>query len=209
LNRMPFSDVLYPATLVVAGKRCVVVGGGQVAARKARGLAEAGADVVVIAPSICDEIRSLPVELVERPYRCGDLSLAWLAMVATDRADVNRQVYADGQEAHVWVNAADDPEACSFTLPAVLRQGPVTVAVSTSGYSPALAVWIRERIAADLGPEVGLLAEMLSEARDELKAAGRSTEDVDWRRALDSDMLDLIRTGHTAQARERLQACLS
>jgi len=185
------------------------VGGGQVAARKARGLAEAGADVVVIAPSICDEIRSLPVELVERPYRCGDLSLAWLAMVATDRADVNRQVYADGQEAHVWVNAADDPEACSFTLPAVLRQGPVTVAVSTSGYSPALAVWIRERIAADLGPEVGLLAEMLSEARDELKAAGRSTEDVDWRRALDSDMLDLIRTGHTAQARERLQACLS
>lgn len=209
MNRMPFSDVLYPATLVVAGKRCVVVGGGQVAARKARGLAEAGADVVVIAPSICDEIRSLPVELVERPYRCGDLSLAWLAMVATDRADVNRQVYADGQEAHVWVNAADDPEACSFTLPAVLRQGPVTVAVSTSGYSPALAVWIRERIAADLGPEVGLLAEMLSEARDELKAAGRSTEDVDWRRALDSDMLDLIRTGHTAQARERLQACLS
>jgi siroheme synthase-like protein len=206
---MPFSDVLYPATLVVAGKRCVVVGGGQVAARKARGLAEAGADVVVIAPSICDEIRSLPVELVERPYRCGDLSLAWLAMVATDRADVNRQVYADGQEAHVWVNAADDPEACSFTLPAVLRQGPVTVAVSTSGYSPALAVWIRERIAADLGPEVGLLAEMLSEARDQLKAAGRSTEDVDWRRALDSDMLDLIRTGHTAQARERLQACLS
>jgi siroheme synthase-like protein len=206
---MPFSDALYPATLAVAGKRCVVVGGGQVAARKARGLAEAGADVVVIAPSICDEIRSLPVQLVERPYRREDLSLAWLAMAATDRADVNRQVYADGQEAHVWVNSADDPEACSFALPAVLRQGPVTVAVSTSGYSPALAVWIRERIAADLGPEVGLLAEMLSEARDDLKAAGRSTEDVDWRRALDSDMLDLIRTGHTAQARERLQACLS
>jgi precorrin-2 dehydrogenase len=206
---MPISDVLYPATLVVTGKRCVVVGGGQVAARKVRGLAEAGADVVVIAPSICDEIRSLPVELVERSYRRGDLSLAWLAMVATDRPDVNRQVYADGQEAHVWVNAADDTEACSFILPSVLRQGPVTVAVSTSGYSPALAIWIRERIAADLGPEVGLLAELLSEARDELKAAGRSTEDVDWRRALDSDMLDLIRTGHTAQARERLQACLS
>jgi siroheme synthase (precorrin-2 oxidase/ferrochelatase) len=91
----------------------------------------------------------------------------------------------------------------------VLRQGPVNVAVSTSGYSPALAAWIRDRIAADLGPEVALLAELLSEARDELKAAGRLTEEVDWRRALDSDMLDLIRTGHTAQARERLQACLS
>ena len=200
---------MYPATLVVAGKRCVVVGGGPVAARKVRGLVEAGADVVVIAPDICEEIRSLPVELVERPYRRGDLSLAWLAMAATDRPEVNRQVHAEGQDAHVWVNAADDPDACSFTLPAVLRQGPVTVAVSTSGYSPALAAWIRERIAADLGPEVALLAELLSEARDELKAAGRSTEDVDWRRALDSDMLDLIRTGHTAQARERLQACLS
>jgi len=206
---MPARDVLYPATLVVAGKRCVVVGGGPVAARKVRGLVEAGADVVVIAPDICEEIRSLPVELVERPYRRGDLSLAWLAMAATDRPEVNRQVHAEGQDAHVWVNAADDPDACSFTLPAVLRQGPVTVAVSTSGYSPALAAWIRERIAADLGPEVALLAELLSEARDELKAAGRSTEDVDWRRALDSDMLDLIRTGHTAQARERLQACLS
>ncbi len=206
---MPISEVLYPVTLVVAGRRCVVVGGGAVAARKVRGLVEAGADVVVIAPDICDEIRSSPVELIERPYRRGDLSSAWLAMVATDRPDVNRQVHADGQDARVWVNAADDPDACSFILPAVLRQGPVTVAVSTSGYSPALAAWIRERIAADLGPEVALLAELMSEARQELKAAGRSTEDVDWRRALDSDMLELIRMGHTAQARERLQACLS
>ena len=209
MNSVPAPDVLYPATLVLAGKRCVVVGGGSDAARKVRGLVEAGADVVVVAPNICDEIRSSPVELVERPYQRGDLSWAWLAMVATDQPEVNRQVHADGQDAHVWVNAADDPEACSFTLPAVLRQGPVNVAVSTSGYSPALAAWIRDRIAADLGPEVALLAELLSEARDELKAAGRLTEEVDWRRALDSDMLDLIRTGHTAQARERLQACLS
>jgi hypothetical protein len=72
-----------------------------------------------------------------------------------------------------------------------------------------LAGWIRGQVAAQLGPEVGVLAEWLSAARDELKAAGRSTEDVDWRPALDWDMLDLIRSGHTAQARERLQACLS
>jgi siroheme synthase-like protein len=118
-------------------------------------------------------------------------------------------VQTEGRDTQVWVNAADDPEACSFTLPAVVRRGPVMVAVSTSGRSPALAAWIREQVAGQLGPEVGALAEMLSEARAELKAAGRSTEDVDWRRALDSDMLELIRTGHTAQARERLQACLS
>jgi precorrin-2 dehydrogenase / sirohydrochlorin ferrochelatase len=206
---MPVEDVLYPANLVLAGKRCVVVGGGSVAARKIRALVDAGADVLVIAPKISEEIKALPVKLAERSYRRGDLSAAWLALAATDDAIVNRQVFTDGQDVRVWVNVADDPEACSFTLPAVMRQGPVMVAVSTSGYSPALAGWIRERIAADLGPEVALLAELLSEARDTLKASGRSTEDVDWRRALDSDMLDLIRTGQTAQARERLQACLS
>jgi precorrin-2 dehydrogenase / sirohydrochlorin ferrochelatase len=206
---MPVEDVLYPASLVVAGKRCVVVGGGSVAARKTRALVDAGADVLVIAPEVSEEIKALPVKVAERPYRRGDLSAAWLALAATDDPIVNRQVFTDGQDVRVWVNVADDPEACSFTLPAVMRRGPVTVAVSTSGYSPALAGWIRERIAADLGPEVALLAELLSEARDALKASGRSTEDVDWRRALDSDMLDLIRTGQTAQARERLQACLS
>jgi precorrin-2 dehydrogenase / sirohydrochlorin ferrochelatase len=206
---MPVEDVLYPASLVVAGKRCVVVGGGSVAARKTRALVDAGADVLVIAPKISEEIKALPVKVAERAYRRGDLSAAWLALAATDDPIVNRQVFTDGQDVRVWVNVADDPEACAFTLPAVMRQGPVTVAVSTSGYSPALARWLRERIAADLGPEVALLAELLSEARDALKASGRSTEDVDWRRALDSDMLDLIRTGQTAQARERLQACLS
>jgi precorrin-2 dehydrogenase/sirohydrochlorin ferrochelatase len=206
---VPVTDTLYPVSLVVAGRRCVVVGGGSVAARKASSLVAAGADVLVVAPEIADEVRELPVELAERPYRPGDLDQAWLVIAATDDPEVNRQVHADGAAARVWVNAADDPEACAFTLPAVLRRGPVTVAVSTGGRSPALAGWLRDKIAGELGPEIGRLAEMLSEARDELQAAGRSTEGVDWRRALDSDMLDLIRSGRMAQARERLQACLS
>lgn len=209
---MPVEETLYPISLVVAGKRCVVVGGGSVAARKATGLVDAGAHVTVVAPVIADGIRALPgeqVELVERPYRTGDLDQAWLAMAATNDPEVNRQVHADGQAARVWVNAADEPEACTFTLPAVLRRGPVTVAVSTGGHSPALAGWLRDQVAGLLGPEIGMLAEMLSEARDRIQAAGRSTEELDWRRALDSDMLELIRTGQVAQARERLQACLS
>jgi precorrin-2 dehydrogenase / sirohydrochlorin ferrochelatase len=85
----------------------------------------------------------------------------------------------------------------------------VTVAVSTGGHSPALAGWLRDQVGDLLGPEIGMLAEMLSEARDQLQAAGRSTEELDWRRALDSDMLELIKSGQVAQARERLQACLS
>jgi siroheme synthase-like protein len=202
-------DLLFPVSLVVAGKRCVVIGGGSVAARKAAALVEAGAEVLVVAPHICDQIRAMPVDMAERPYRRGDLDGAWLGIAATNDPDVNRQVRADGDSARVWINAADDPDACAFTLPAVLRRGPVTVAVSTGGHSPALAGWLRDQVAGQLGPEIASLAELLSEARDELLASGRSTEGLDWRRALDSDMLDLIRSGQMAQARERLQACLS
>ena len=207
---MALPDALYPVNLVLEGRRCVVVGGGAVAARKVEGLVAAGADVVVIAPSVDESVRSRrDVSVVERRYRTGDLDGAWLAIAATDDRAVNRQVHDDGEAARVWVNAADDPPACSFTLPAVLRRGPVQVAVSTAGHSPALAAWIRGQIADLLGPEVALLAEWLSEAREEMKASGRSTEDVDWRTALDSDMLELIRSGQVALARERLQACLS
>jgi precorrin-2 dehydrogenase/sirohydrochlorin ferrochelatase len=207
---MALPDALYPVNLVLTGRRCVVVGGGSVAARKVEGLVSAGAEVVVVAPSVVESIRSRgDVSVVERRYRTGDLDGAWLAVAATDDPAINRLVHDDGEAARVWVNAADDPPSCSFTLPAVLRRGPVQVAVSTSGHSPALAAWIRSQIAESLGPEVALLAEWLSEAREEMKATGRSTEDVDWRTALDSDMLELIRSGQTALARERLQACLS
>ncbi len=206
---MPVDEVLYPVNLVLAGRRCVVVGGGQVAARKVRGLLAAGADVVVVAPRVDPEIVALGVQVEARPYRSGDLEGAWLVIAATDDAEVNRAVHAEGERTRIWVNSADDPPACSFILPAVVRQGPVMVTVSTSGYSPALASWLRSQVSDQLGPEYAVLAELLSELRGDLKAAGRSTEDVDWRQAFDSDMLDLIKAGRTAQARERLQACLS
>jgi precorrin-2 dehydrogenase/sirohydrochlorin ferrochelatase len=203
------NEVQYPVELVVAGKRCVVVGGGSVAARKVAGLLSAGADVLVVAPVISDEIKATRARKAERDYRRSDLEGAWLVFAATDDPEVNDEVYTDGEDAHVWVNSADDPEACSFTLPAVLRRGPVTIAVSTSGHSPALAAWLKGQIADQLGPEIAELAVLLSEARDQLKAAGRSTEEVDWRPALDWDMLELIKAGQLARARERLQACLS
>ena len=206
---MPVADPLYPVSLVMAGRRCVVVGGGKVAARKVAALVDSGALVSVVAPDVCDEIKAMDVELHERRYEHGDLASAWLAIAATDEPDVNRSVHADGIAARVWVNSADDPEFCAFTMPAVARCGPVTVVVSTGGHSPALAGWIRDQVAATLGPEVGALAEMLSAARERIQESGRTTEGLDWRRALDSGMLELIREGRMAQARERLEACLS
>ncbi|MGQ0521348.1 MAG: precorrin-2 dehydrogenase/sirohydrochlorin ferrochelatase family protein [Actinomycetota bacterium] len=207
---MPVDASLYPVHLVVAGRRCLVVGGGRVAARKAEGLLACGAVVHVVAPRVGPEVRALDgVTWEERPYQQGEVGGYRLAVTATGNATVDGAVFADGEAAGVWVNSADDPARCSFTLPAVVRRGPVVLTVSTGGHSPALAVWLKERLAADVGPEYEVLAALLSEERDAVRAGGRSTEDVDWRSALDSDMLDLIRSGHLQQAKERLQACLS
>ncbi|HET6812113.1 MAG TPA: bifunctional precorrin-2 dehydrogenase/sirohydrochlorin ferrochelatase [Acidimicrobiales bacterium] len=200
----------YPVTLIVEGRPCLVVGGGPVAARKAAGLLECGARVRVVAERVGPEIRSLAVDWEERPYRAGEAGRYWLVATATDHPEVTREVAADAEAAGVLVNAADDPGLCSFFLPAVARRGRVSVAVSTEGASPALARWLRDRVADEyVGPEYGVLADLLAERRDEIHAAGRSTESVDWRAALDSDMLDLVRTGRVDQARERMQRCLS
>jgi precorrin-2 dehydrogenase / sirohydrochlorin ferrochelatase len=200
----------YPVTLIVEGRPCLVVGGGPVAARKVTALLECGAQVRVVADRVGPEIRSLAVDWEERPYRVGEAGRYWLVTTATDQPEVSREVAADAEAAGVLINAADDPERCSFFLPAVARRGRVSVAVSTDGASPALARWLRDRLADDcVGPEYGVLADLLAERRDEIHADGRSTEGVDWRAALDSDMLELVRAGRVDQARERIQECLS
>jgi precorrin-2 dehydrogenase/sirohydrochlorin ferrochelatase len=164
----------------------------------------------VVAPRIDPDLRALAgVTFDERPWRPEDLDGMWLVIAATDDPTVNAAVYQAGQRAGVWVNGADDPANCSFTLPSVVRRGDLQVAVSTGGRSPALASWLRRRLEGEIGPEYGVLLDILATEREGLKAAGRSTEGLDWNSALDSDMLDLIRTGDLTHARERLQTCLS
>ena len=207
---MPVASPLYPVNLVVAGRPCLVVGGGTVAAHKAAGLLACGALVHVVASEAGAGVRALDaVTVEERSYRRGEVAGYRLAVAATGDPAVNAAVLADGEEAGVWVNAADDVGNCSFTLPAVVRRGPVTVAVSTGGHSPALARWLKERVAETIGPEYEVLAGLLSAERDAIRASGRSTEGLDWQSALESDMLDLIRAGEVRRAKERLQACLS
>lgn len=200
----------YPVNLVLDGRACLVVGGGSVAARKVEGLRACGARVHVVAPRVCDEIRQWPdVTVEQRPYRPGDLAGYWLVVAATDDPRVNAAVYGEGERSHVWVNGADDPEHCSFTLPSVLRRGALVVSVSTSGRSPALSSWLRRRLESEIGPEYEVLLELLSSEREVLQAEGRSTERLDWAKALDSDLLGLIRSGNVSSAREHLQTCLS
>ncbi len=203
----------YPVNLVVSGRRCVVVGAGRIAARKVDGLLAAGADVHVVAPHLGDQVRERlddgRITAVERAFEPEDLDGAWLATTATDEASVNHAVFEAGDARGVWVNSADDPDNCSFTLMSVIRRGDLVVTVGTGGRSPALATWLKERITAEIGPEYETLVELLSDARDAMQADGRSTEEADWKRALDSGMLDLIRAGRVDDAKELLRSCLS
>ena len=215
---MPVDHPVYPVNLIVDGRRCLVVGGGPVALHKVRGLVEAGARVTVVGPELDPEIVELARDAASgdaavvaevRPYRPGEAAGYRLVVAATGDPAVNQQVYDDAEAAGVWINSADDPERCTVTLPARLRQGRLTVTVSTAGHSPAVAAWLRDRLAGELGPEYDQLIGLLADERTHLRSEGRSTEDVDWRSALDSGILELVRAGRLEAARERLRSCLS
>ncbi len=189
----------------MAGRPCLVVGGGPVAARKVAGLAGCGALVTVVAPEVDPAIEALGVTVERRPYRAGEAGCYRLVVGATGVPEVDQAVAADAEAAGVWVNAADDAEHCSFLLPAVHRDGVVSVAVSTGGASPALATWLRRRIGEWAEPGLGTLAELLGEARRQLRQASRSTESVDWQALLDGPLPDLVRRGDLDAARALLR----
>jgi siroheme synthase-like protein len=178
-----------------------------VAARKARGLLDSGAVVTVIAPDVGAAMAELaPLTIHRRRYAAGDAAAHRLVVTATGLPAVDGAVYADAEAAGVWVNSADDLEHCSFILPSVHRDGAVSIAVSTAGSSPALASWLRARVAAQCGPGWGELAELLGRARRGLRRRGRSTEAVDWAALLDGPLPDLARAGRWEEARALVEA---
>ncbi|HEX8805036.1 MAG TPA: bifunctional precorrin-2 dehydrogenase/sirohydrochlorin ferrochelatase, partial [Acidimicrobiales bacterium] len=205
----PVDQPLYPVNLVLSDRSCLVVGGGRVALQKVQGLLEAEGRVTVVAPRVDPALAALPVTVEHRPYRRGEAADHRYVVAATGDPAVNQQVYDDAEAAGVWINSADDPDRCTVTLPARIRRGRLTVTVSTGGHSPAIAAWLRDRLAEEIGPEYDTLVGVLAEAREEVRARGRSTEDLDWRAALDSGILDMIRAGRLEDAKERLRACLS
>jgi precorrin-2 dehydrogenase/sirohydrochlorin ferrochelatase len=210
---LPLERPQYPVNLIVDGRACLVVGGGRVATNKASGLVACGAVVTVVAPDVDAGISALEADgalrVERRRYRAGEAAAFALVVVATGDPEVSRAVSEDAEAAGRWVNVADNPALSSFTLPSVLRRGPLAIAVSTGGRSPALAAWLRRRLEAEIGDDYRVLLELVSEEREAIKASGRSPEGVDWQGALDSNMLELITAGQTGKARERLQAWLS
>jgi precorrin-2 dehydrogenase/sirohydrochlorin ferrochelatase len=171
----------FPINLNLAGRRVLLVGGGRIALRKAQQLLACGADLTIISPEIVDEFLDMGVSVIQRCYESGDVSGFRLVVTATGNLAVDQQIFDECEELGIWVNSADDPDRCTFTLPAVHRQGSVMVTVSTGGASPALSSYLRAWIADLIGPEYADIAAELAARRADVHANGASTEDIDWR----------------------------
>lgn len=177
----------YPVVLDLRGVPVLVVGAGPIAARKVEGLHRAGAEVRVVATVVSAALdQGLVTELRERAYRVEDLDGTRLVITATGDPVVDATVAADADERGIWVNAADQPDDCSFILPAIARRGRLSIAVSTDGASPALARRLRDRAGELLTDDVLALAGELAERRREVRAEGGSTEAVDWAPLIDA-----------------------
>jgi precorrin-2 dehydrogenase / sirohydrochlorin ferrochelatase len=164
----------YMAAMNLVGRRCLVVGAGAVGLEKIEGLLACDADVVVVAPEADREVIDLgesgALELRRRPYAPRDLEGCFLVIAATADTEVNIAVYRDAEARAMLVNVVDVPPLCNFILPAIVRRGPIAIAISTAGASPALAKRMKNEIAGLFGKEYATLALMLNEVRGWAKA---------------------------------------
>jgi siroheme synthase-like protein len=190
----------YPIFFNLRGKTGVVVGGGKVAFRKVRRLLGYGADLTVVSPKPCPEIVKLSkdglIRLIRRDYEARDLKDAMIAIVCTDVKEVNRKVAVQAKKGGVLVNVADDLEPSDFIIPSILRRGNLTIAVSTSGVSPALARKIRAKLENGFGEEYGSLLSIIGKVRSTIREKGIIVGVEAWQDALDLDLLiRLVQTG--------------
>jgi len=202
----------FPIVVEMAGRRCLVIGGGVVAERKITGLLEVGAEVTVISPKVTEAIshwsKNNSIQLEGRCYRIGDLAGYPLVFVATADADVNDLVYQEGKSCGAWVNAADDPAHCDFLLPSVLRRGDLLVAVSTGGASPAATRAIREELEGYFTNDYVQMVRLAAEVRQELREQSLSVSAGAWNDALKGEFRRLIRAGRSEQAKQFLLTTL-
>ncbi len=179
----------YPVFLNLKGKKCIVIGGGEVAERKVLSLLQAQAEVTVISPSLTEELGSLKIHNrithIARKYREGDLEGAFLVIAATSDEEVNSRVFNEAEKRGIPVNVVDSPGLCRFIVPSVIRRGPLTIAISTSGVSPAMARTLRQEIE-NLLPET--MEEFLLFIEETRKKVMRNIKDPQKRR----EILELI-----------------
>src|SRR5690349_5164814 len=204
----------YIACLKLGGRRCVVVGGGEIGLEKVEGLLACAGRVVLIAPDAIQELQDLAaegsIEWERRDYVPGDLEGTFIVIAATDDTDVNIGIYEDAERRAMLVNVVDVPPLCNFILPAIVRTGPLAIAISTAGASPALAKRIKREIAEAYGVEYAQLAVMLNDVRGWAKGTLPTYQD---RRAFfegivngEPDPIELLRAGDAGAVRDLIEA---
>lgn len=205
----------YVACLKLTGRRCLVVGGGEIGLEKTEGLLACGGDVTVIAPEVLPEVERLAAEgsisLELREYGGAvDLEGRFLVIACTDVTETNIAIYEDAERRAMLVNVVDVPPLCNFILPAIIRTGPLAIAISTAGASPALAKRMKREISELFGDEYATLAIMLNEVRGWAKSTLPTYQD---RKAFfeeivngDPDPVALLRSGDVARVQELIAA---
>lgn len=203
---------MYPIFIDVAGRKVLVVGGGNVAQRKAESLLGAGAKVLLVSPVVTERIEALgttdTLEIQKRAYCDGDVAGAYLVIAATGDEQVNRAVFAEANRQGVFCNVVDVPELCSFHVPSVVRRGPLQIAISTSGVSPALAKRLRKELEGQFGEYYETFLAGLAELRSYVK---QKYPDDPPRRSevleqfVNSEALELLRQGDTARFQKMIK----
>jgi len=199
----------YPIFVELAGRRCLVVGGGNVAITKVTGLLNAEGEVTVVSPDLHPLLQNLldegRIRHIAREYQQGDVEGYDIVMVATDDGAINRTVATHAREQKIWVNSSDDFPNCDFILPSVVRKGKIVLAASTGGASPALARRLRKDLEAFLTDEYALLGDVLAEVRRELRAAKVAVDAEVWQRAIDGRLWELLSEGRFGEAKAHVQ----
>ena len=205
----------YPVFLNLRGRRCVIVGGGAVAEGKLGRLLDSGADILVISPDATPGIRQFvadgSVRWEQRKYEHGDLDGAFIAIAATNVREVNRRIFEEAEERGVMLNAVDDPPNCSFIAPSIVQRGPVTLAISTSGVSPALARKLRESLQSSEDLAWADLSSVMAVVRSHLRETGilTSIDPQRWQCCMTRQLLAMVQEGRQAEATEALITSLT
>jgi precorrin-2 dehydrogenase/sirohydrochlorin ferrochelatase len=198
----------YPAFLDVAQRKCIVIGGGEIADRKVSQLIQTNATVVVVSPSASTYIQDLAdhgkITWIQRHYESGDLVGSFLTIAATDDPSVNQQVHDEAKQERILINVIDVPELCDFIAPATVERGQITVAISTGGASPALARKIKEAIEHSAELTWADTTQVVTNVRSELRKRKIPIDPDSWQRALDEEFRQLITSGDFESAKTRL-----
>lgn len=202
----------YPILLNIQDKKCLVVGGGNVAWRKVCSLKDAGARVTVVSPEFCPEMeKETGIERIQQKYEEGFLNGVLVVVASTDDEEVNKKVYYDAVKMGILVNVVDRPEFCSFIVPATIMRGDLSISISTGGASPALARNIRESLEKQFGDEYGEFAKLLSETRRKIlsEISNESIRRDILQCIAGLDMLEIVKQKGIAEARKKILGIIS